>query len=139
MLGRIFRGKPASTLFRKMLQAPLRRSSFGTIAPPEVFFPRRRRHCRFGCAPLDWMTANDADQPRELSMQYLLLIYQNEAEMGAPGSMLDEYRAFTQGIIQNGNFKAGDALQRTSAATTVRVRGGKTLTTDGPFAETREQ
>jgi hypothetical protein len=50
-----------------------------------------------------------------------------------------EYGAFTQSIIQSGNFKAGDALQPTNMATTVRVRDGKTLTTDGPFAETREQ
>jgi hypothetical protein len=50
-----------------------------------------------------------------------------------------DYGAFTQSIIQSGNFKAGDALQPTSTATTVRVRDGKTLTTDGPFAETREQ
>ena len=73
-------------------------------------------------------------------MQYLLLIYENEAQADArgPGSMMDEYRTFTQSIIQNGNFKAGDALQRTSNATTVRVREGKMLTTDGPFAETRE-
>ena len=77
-------------------------------------------------------------------MQYLLMIYQNEAEYGkidaATGKkMLEEYGAFTQGIIQSGNFKAGDRLQPTSTATTVRVRDGKTLTTDGPFAETREQ
>jgi hypothetical protein len=77
-------------------------------------------------------------------MQYLLLIYDNEAAMdAAPESamkpMMEEYRTFTQGIIQSGNFKAGDALQRTSSATTVRVRDGKTMTTDGPFAETREQ
>ena len=44
-----------------------------------------------------------------------------------------------QSIIQSGNFKAGDRLQPASTATTVRVRDGKTLTTDGPFAETREQ
>ena len=50
-----------------------------------------------------------------------------------------EYGAFTQSIIQSGNFKAGDRLQPTTTATTVRVRDGKTLTTDGPFAETREQ
>ena len=42
-------------------------------------------------------------------------------------------------IVQSGNFKAGDRLQPTTTATTVRVRDGKTLTTDGPFAETREQ
>jgi hypothetical protein len=50
-----------------------------------------------------------------------------------------EYGVFTQSIIQSGHFKAGDGLQPVSTATTVRVRDGKTLTTDGPFAETREQ
>jgi hypothetical protein len=77
-------------------------------------------------------------------MQYLLLIYQNEAEAAAAGmggqkQMSDAYRIYTQEIIQAGQFKAGDALQPTSMATTVRVRDGKTMTTDGPFAETREQ
>jgi len=77
-------------------------------------------------------------------MQYLMLIYENEAEAAkqaeADGArMMEEYRAFTQSIIKSGNFKAGDALQPTSTATTVRVKNGKTITTDGPFAETREQ
>jgi hypothetical protein len=77
-------------------------------------------------------------------MQYLLLIYQNEADMAGRADtemakMHAEYRDFTQSIIQSGNFKAGDALQPTGTATTVRVRNGKTMTTDGPFAETREQ
>ena len=77
-------------------------------------------------------------------MQYLLLIYQNEAQADAASdaakkAMHEDYRAFTQSIIQSGNFKAGDALKRTTTATTVRVRDGKALTTDGPFAETREQ
>jgi hypothetical protein len=77
-------------------------------------------------------------------MQYLLMIYQNEAEYGkmdaATGQkMMEEYGTFTQSIIQSGSFKAGDRLQPTTTATTVRVRDGKTLTTDGPFAETREQ
>ena len=77
-------------------------------------------------------------------MQYLLMIYQNEVDYSkidaATGKkMLEEYGAFTQSIIQSGNFKAGDRLQPTTTATTVRVRDGKTLTTDGPFAETREQ
>ncbi len=77
-------------------------------------------------------------------MQYLLMIYQNEAEYGkvdpaTAKKMMDEYGAFTQSIIQSGNFKAGDRLQPATTATTVRVREGKTLTTDGPFAETREQ
>jgi hypothetical protein len=77
-------------------------------------------------------------------MQYLLMIYQNEAEYAKypdalNGKMLAEYGAFTQAIIQSGNYKGGDRLQPTTTATTVRVRDGKTLTTDGPFAETREQ
>jgi hypothetical protein len=77
-------------------------------------------------------------------MQYLLLIYKNEAEYGKMDAatekeVMEEYAAFTQSIIQSGNFKAGDRLQDTHTATTVRVRDGKTLTTDGPFAETREQ
>ncbi len=72
-------------------------------------------------------------------MQYLLMIYQSEAESGkldpaARQKVTGEYGAFTQSIIQSGNFKAGDGLQPTTTATTVRVRDGKTLTTDGPFA-----
>jgi hypothetical protein len=77
-------------------------------------------------------------------MQYLLLIYRSEAEFGKMNpaerkALSGEYGAFTQSIIQSGHFKAGDGLQPTTTATTVRVRDGKTLTTDGPFAETREQ
>ena len=77
-------------------------------------------------------------------MQYLLMIYRNEAELSKMDSadrkkVTAEYGAFTQSIIQSGHFKAGDGLQPTTTATTVRVREGKTLTTDGPFAETREQ
>ena len=77
-------------------------------------------------------------------MQYLLLIYANEAEAAGRGEvgraeMVSEYRTFTQSIIQGGQFRAGDALKSTSTATTVRVRDGKVLSTDGPFAETREQ
>jgi hypothetical protein len=77
-------------------------------------------------------------------MQYLLMIYRNETEIGGMTAaerqkVQADYGAFTQSIIQSGNFKAGDGLQPTTTATTVRVRDGKTLTTDGPFAETREQ
>ncbi len=73
-------------------------------------------------------------------MQYLLLIYENENNRGTPdrGKMMEEYGTFTKSIIESGNFKAGDALQPTSTATTVRVKDGKPVTTHGPFAETRE-
>jgi len=77
-------------------------------------------------------------------MQYLLMIYRNEAEQNAMSAaevqkMTAEYETFTQSLIQSGNFKGADRLQPVTTATTVRVREGKTLTTDGPFAETREQ
>ncbi|QOZ71414.1 YciI family protein [Bradyrhizobium arachidis] len=77
-------------------------------------------------------------------MQYLLLIYRSEAELSkmspeARQKISAEYGTYTQSIVQSGHFKAGDGLQPTTTATTVRVREGKTLTTDGPFAETREQ
>ena len=77
-------------------------------------------------------------------MQYLLLIYRNEAELSKMSNedrqkMHAEYGTYTQSIIASGNFKAGDGLQPTTTATTVRVRDGKIMTTDGPFAETREQ
>ena len=77
-------------------------------------------------------------------MQYLLMIYANEAEYGKidPATLqkvYEEYGTFTQSIVKSGNFKAGDRLQPTTTATTIRIRDGKTMTTDGPFAETREQ
>jgi len=77
-------------------------------------------------------------------MQYLLLIYQNEQDSGkrnsaTDGTMHAEYRSFTESIAKSGHYKGGNALQPTSTATTVRVRGGKRQATDGPFAESREQ
>ena len=77
-------------------------------------------------------------------MNYLLLIYTNETENTALGQselkkVTDEYMEFTKSIVQAGHFKAGDRLRPVSAASTVRVRNGKAITTDGPFAETREQ
>jgi hypothetical protein len=77
-------------------------------------------------------------------MHYLLLIYSSEAEFSAlpepeMKAIMEDYGAFTQSIIASGAFKAGDRLEWSSTATTVRVRDGKTSFTDGPFAETREQ
>lgn len=75
-------------------------------------------------------------------MQYILLIYHNEKNPLSPSeqtTLFGEYMAFTQDIVKSGHFKAGDPLEPTSSATTVQVRNGKTVTTDGPFAETKEQ
>ena len=77
-------------------------------------------------------------------MKYLCLIYENEKgweEMPKEqaDAAMGEYFAFTDSIRKSGQYVAGDALHPTQTATTVRVRNGKTLTTDGPFAETKEQ
>lgn len=76
-------------------------------------------------------------------MQYICLIYSDgEAQKNFSeeehGAYMGAYFDFTQQIIQSGNFKAGEALHPTETATSVRVRDGKVLTTDGPFAETKE-
>ncbi|MEP1742464.1 MAG: YciI family protein [Kangiellaceae bacterium] len=77
-------------------------------------------------------------------MQFLCLIYENESLMATRsdeenGKIFQDYMAFTEEVKAGGNFVAGDALQPTDTATTVRVRDGETLLTDGPFAETKEQ
>ena len=77
-------------------------------------------------------------------MQYLLLIYGDEkawdgAGPEAVGQMMQEYGEFTDWLEKSGAMVAGEALEPTDQATTVRVRDGQTLTTDGPFAETKEQ
>ena len=77
-------------------------------------------------------------------MQYLLLIYGDEtawdsAPPEAVGQMMEEYSAFTEWLRGSGALVAGEALEPTNQATTVRVRDEQTLTTDGPFAETKEQ
>lgn len=72
-------------------------------------------------------------------MQYLLMIYENEKRwsQGYPQSEFAEYQAFGKEFAKK--IKGGNALQPTSTATSVRVRNGKRQTTDGPFAETKEQ
>jgi hypothetical protein len=77
-------------------------------------------------------------------MKYLCLIYENEKnwESLPPAeseAVMNEYFTFTGDIRKNGKYVAGEALQPTATATTVRVRNGKVSTTDGPFAETKEQ
>jgi hypothetical protein len=76
--------------------------------------------------------------------QYLLLIYGDEAAQASatPEQLQQQHKAydeFTNELRARGVLKAGEGLDPTSSATTVRVRDGKTVTTDGPFAETKEQ
>jgi hypothetical protein len=80
----------------------------------------------------------------EDAVKYLCLIYDDESKWGTmpkeqADAMMGEYFAFTEGIKKSGHYVGGEALQPTRTATTVRVRSGKVSTTDGPFAETKEQ
>ena len=75
-------------------------------------------------------------------MQYALLIYTPERETEPTsqelGEEMDAYNAFTEHVRSRGAMKGGEALESVDTATTVRVVDGKTITTDGPFAETKE-
>jgi hypothetical protein len=77
-------------------------------------------------------------------VKYLLAIYADEAEWGALSdddrqAMYVEYARFAEDMGRRGMMIDGAELRPTAAATTVRVRDGRTLVTDGPFAETKEQ
>jgi hypothetical protein len=77
-------------------------------------------------------------------MRYLCLIYENEKEWEslAPTqgeAIMNEYFSLNADLKKNGKYIAAEALQPTATSTTVRVRNGKVSTTDGPFAETKEQ
>jgi hypothetical protein len=76
-------------------------------------------------------------------MKYLLAIYSNEVEWGGLSdadrqAMYAEYAELSEDLGRRGMMIDGAELRPTSAATTVRVRDGRSLVTDGPFAETKE-
>jgi hypothetical protein len=77
-------------------------------------------------------------------MKYLCLIYQDETRWpilpkAEAEQIYGEYFAFTDGIKSSGHYIGSNRLEPTRTAITVRVRNGEVLTTDGPFAETKEQ
>ena len=72
-------------------------------------------------------------------MRYMLLIYQDEKNADMSPQAMGQWDAFTREVSEAGVQEDGRALQPVSTATTVRVRDGETVTTDGPFAETKEQ
>ena len=77
-------------------------------------------------------------------MKYLCLIYSTESQWATMpraeyNAVMEEYFAFTEKIRGRGKYVVGEGLQPTQTATTVRVRRGRISTTDGPFAETKEQ
>jgi hypothetical protein len=97
--------------------------------------------CRSQAAWFDY----SVNGPKEAeSMQYLLLIYGNEAQMKAQTeaeqkAVLNEFTEFTNSIAQSGHLRGGNELNVTSTAKTVCLRDKMKLVTDGPFAETKEQ
>jgi hypothetical protein len=79
-----------------------------------------------------------------MGMKYLLLIYDDQHAWGklddqTKAAMYEEYGKFGAWLEEKGQMRGGEELQPTTTATTVRVKDGKTLTTDGPYAETKEQ
>ena len=77
-------------------------------------------------------------------MKYLCLIYSDETmwpklPKAETDSMMAEYMSFTESLKKSGQYLGSNRLQPTHASTTVRIRNGKLSTTDGPFAETKEQ
>jgi hypothetical protein len=78
--------------------------------------------------------------PREGDVKYICLIYQPPLDETTPGreELHKEYWQYTQDLQAAGKMVGGEALESVTTATTVRVRHGETLTTDGPFAETKE-
>jgi hypothetical protein len=95
--------------------------------------------------PNDYLVyASTSIELLEDAMKYLCLIYDNEKAWETmpkeeAGAIFGEYGAFTKDIQKSGHYLGGNPLQPTSTATTVRVRQGQVSTTDGPFAETKEQ
>jgi hypothetical protein len=88
--------------------------------------------------------AGAAGPTEEDYVKYLVLIYTDESQMDAvtpqdTEKVMGEYIAYSQELFGTGVALGGEALQPSSTATTVRVRDGERLVTDGPFAEAREQ
>lgn len=71
-------------------------------------------------------------------MKYVLLLYDNESNAD-PNEDLTPWHEYTDALIKAGVLRGGEALHPTESATTVRLEGGQVVTTDGPFAETKEQ
>src|SRR4051812_30569671 len=95
-----------------------------------------------GPDPVRRMGRRGTTQSKERSMQYLLMIYGDESATGTAEereAVTAEYMKFGDEMGRKGVLVGGARLRPTSDATTVRVREGDVLTTDGPFAETAEQ
>src|SRR5207244_3550205 len=109
--------------------------------------PSRSRSVRPARSPPRWrarVRPTDGSRKGRSDVRYMLLIYKDEkrwGEMPTPEkvAVFEEAVAFSEDLRKRGVYLAGDPLHTTSTATTVRMKHGKTLITDGPFAETKEQ
>jgi hypothetical protein len=77
-------------------------------------------------------------------MRYMLMIYRDEKEwegmsVQERGAVYQEAVDYSEALRPSGFYQGGDPLEPTRTATTVRMKGGKAVLTDGPFAETKEQ
>jgi hypothetical protein len=77
-------------------------------------------------------------------MKYLCLIYEDQSmytklSKAESDKVMADYGAFTDNVKKSGQYLAAEALQPSNTATTIRSRNGKLTSTDGPFAETKEQ
>jgi hypothetical protein len=82
--------------------------------------------------------------PQEIAMKYALFCCHDENHLNAMpksdwDSLMDETLTYIEKLKKSGHYIGGEALESVNTATTVRVRNGKVTTTDGPFAETKEQ
>src|SRR5205085_8759548 len=94
---------------------------------PPLFLGKSRPRLSISGVPFDSLSKENA------TVRYMLLIYDREADWAAlsekeRGTLFQEYMSFTDGIRKSGHYVAGDPLQPTSSATTVRIRNGKTVT-----------
>ena len=112
------------------------------VAPDRVSVPRVSISLR--CVRHSGAAADGELESWGRTMRYMMLIYNDETNDTAPGTpewdqLMVEYGKFGHELERRGVGRQGDPLQPTATATTVRVRDGRTLMTDGPFAETAEQ
>jgi hypothetical protein len=128
--------RPCEIIFARL-------SKFRAILRPWGAKPET--HCcnRIAHLPGRLRAHHNPDENMEDDMQYMALIYSDPAAGPAYGTpefkqMMDGYFAFTAELKAKGGFIAGEGLKPVETATSVRLRGGKTETMDGPFAETKE-
>jgi hypothetical protein len=97
-----------------------------------------------GISSVVTVKARSIQTGQEFKMKYMLLIYHEEQSWDSVSEaerqqIYGEYRKLQEQLESRGQFVDGSELQPVTTATTVRVRDGKELVTDGPFAETHEQ